>query len=185
MRGAERDPIWEQYPGRKKIIEIQCLGADGGEMVFNIAILDRTKLHLFQSLPCIAYPSRSDDAVVSRAIISLAHSLNLKIVAEGVETERQIQVLKERGCDVIQGYQKKRTGRFLGHSSSDKQDRAENFSGKDMPFEPETCQGGGISMRSHGGVGDPLGSAGAETPIMCRPRSDDIDFRPLVAFPIR
>ncbi len=73
-------------------------------MVFNIAILDRTKLHLFQSLPCIAYPSRSDDAVVSRAIISLAHSLNLKIVAEGVETERQIQVLKERGCDVIQGY---------------------------------------------------------------------------------
>ena len=38
------------------------------------------------------------------AIISLAHSLNLKVVAEGVETEQQLQLLQLLKCDEIQGY---------------------------------------------------------------------------------
>jgi diguanylate cyclase (GGDEF)-like protein/PAS domain S-box-containing protein len=39
-----------------------------------------------------------------RAIVALAHSLNLTVVAEGVETERQLEALRSVGCDRIQGY---------------------------------------------------------------------------------
>jgi len=46
------------------------------------------------------------DASIVQAIISLAHSLNLKVVAEGVETSAQLQRLQELGCDQYQGFLK-------------------------------------------------------------------------------
>jgi diguanylate cyclase (GGDEF)-like protein len=46
----------------------------------------------------------ADDAAISRAIISMAHSLKLKVVAEGVETKHQLSFLREQGCDGVQGY---------------------------------------------------------------------------------
>jgi diguanylate cyclase (GGDEF)-like protein len=48
--------------------------------------------------------TRADDASIVQAIISLAHSLRLKVVAEGVETPEQLRSLKSMGCDQYQGF---------------------------------------------------------------------------------
>jgi EAL domain-containing protein (putative c-di-GMP-specific phosphodiesterase class I) len=45
-----------------------------------------------------------DDAAIVRAIIALGHSLDLKIVAEGVETLAQLQFLQAEACDAVQGF---------------------------------------------------------------------------------
>ena len=46
----------------------------------------------------------SDDASITRAVITMAHHLKLKVVAEGVETAEQLAMLISHQCDVIQGY---------------------------------------------------------------------------------
>ena len=52
-----------------------------------------------------------DDLALTTAIISMAHSLGITVVAEGVEKEGQYAILRERGCDLAQGY-------WLGHPVS-------------------------------------------------------------------
>lgn len=45
-----------------------------------------------------------DDEVIVKTIIDMAHNLNLKVVAEGVETEEQLAFVKQYDCDQVQGY---------------------------------------------------------------------------------
>ncbi|MGB5447265.1 MAG: EAL domain-containing protein [Psychromonas sp.] len=49
-------------------------------------------------------PGDSADENLVRAIINLSHNLNLRVVAEGVETKEQQQFLREHGCDELQGF---------------------------------------------------------------------------------
>jgi len=57
----------------------------------------------------------TDDFIIAKAIIDLGHSLGLKIVAEGVETQAQLKLLQELGCDLGQGFyfQKASTGEMI------------------------------------------------------------------------
>jgi diguanylate cyclase (GGDEF)-like protein len=49
-------------------------------------------------------PTDSGDKKITRAIIAMAHSLKLKVVAEGVETADQLKFLRAQCCDAVQGY---------------------------------------------------------------------------------
>jgi EAL domain-containing protein (putative c-di-GMP-specific phosphodiesterase class I) len=53
-------------------------------------------------------PSNRDDIAITRAVIAVAHSLGLDVVAEGVETPAQLELLRALGCEQVQGF-------LLGH----------------------------------------------------------------------
>ena len=53
-------------------------------------------------------PQDSENAAITRAIIAMAHGLKMAVVAEGVETDEQLVLLEQYGCDMVQGY-------YLGH----------------------------------------------------------------------
>ena len=55
-------------------------------------------------------PQDAENAAITRAIIAMAHGLKMVVVAEGVETDEQLLMLEEYGCDMAQGY-------FLGQPS--------------------------------------------------------------------
>ena len=49
-------------------------------------------------------PSNEGDSAIASGMIALAHGLHMKVTAEGVETQAQLDFLRERGCDAIQGH---------------------------------------------------------------------------------
>jgi diguanylate cyclase (GGDEF)-like protein len=51
-----------------------------------------------------ALPDDQDDVAIASAVIAMGHSMRMRIVAEGVETARQADFLRELGCDELQGY---------------------------------------------------------------------------------
>ena len=49
-------------------------------------------------------PHAKENASIPSAMIDMAHDLNIKVVCEGVETEEELQYIKDKGSDEIQGY---------------------------------------------------------------------------------
>jgi len=49
-------------------------------------------------------PHNGDDLAITRAVIAMAHSLRMSVVAEGVEHQQQFDLLREQGCDEFQGF---------------------------------------------------------------------------------
>ncbi|MEO6699092.1 MAG: EAL domain-containing protein, partial [Paraperlucidibaca sp.] len=48
--------------------------------------------------------TQSEDGAIVRAIITMAHELGMKVVAEGVETKEHYRFLEQERCDIVQGY---------------------------------------------------------------------------------
>ena len=45
-----------------------------------------------------------EDTALVRMVVDLAHTLGMKVVAEGVESQEQMTMLREMGCDIAQGF---------------------------------------------------------------------------------
>jgi EAL domain-containing protein (putative c-di-GMP-specific phosphodiesterase class I) len=95
----------------KKLEALRLLGMsiaidDFGTGYSSLAYLARLPVHSLKIDRSFIITMLKDPAIMMlvSTMISLAHSLNLKVVAEGVDAEEQVEVLKRFGCDGMQGY---------------------------------------------------------------------------------
>ena len=103
MHGAEK---YVEMLGRIKALGVQIAVDDFGTGYSSLSYLKRfpvDQLKVDRSF-VVDLATDPDDAVIVQAIIALGHKLNLRVVAEGVETTDQLDFLRQSGCDEMQGY---------------------------------------------------------------------------------
>jgi diguanylate cyclase (GGDEF)-like protein len=99
---SESGRILEQLSRLGVVVSIDDFGTGFSSMSY-LRRFPIDKLKIDRSFISELTASSADNSVV-QAIIALAHSLKLKVVAEGVETAEQLRCLRELGCDQYQGF---------------------------------------------------------------------------------
>jgi len=96
---------------QQNILELKRLGfsivlddyGTGNSSLYTLKELQIDRLKIDQTFVKNISKSRGDEAIIE-AIIAISHNMNFKVIAEGVETPTQIEFLKNKHCDEIQGY---------------------------------------------------------------------------------
>lgn len=108
---TETLPVHCQHAAKASVLELHQLGfkvalddfGTGYANMQQLTALPVNRIKLDRSL--IQYsPDSAKQQHVLRSLVRMAHELGLDVVAEGVETSREYDVLKECGCDYLQGY---------------------------------------------------------------------------------
>jgi EAL domain-containing protein (putative c-di-GMP-specific phosphodiesterase class I) len=91
---------------RLKLAGFQFSIDDFGVGYSSLAVLQDTQFHYLKiDRHFISTLDRTPESqAVIRAIIELAHGLNMQAIAEGIETQEQLEILQQLGCDLGQGY---------------------------------------------------------------------------------
>jgi EAL domain-containing protein (putative c-di-GMP-specific phosphodiesterase class I) len=79
---------------------------DFGTGYSSLAYLQKMPIHLLKiDMSFIREVDRSpEDRTIVKTIIAMAHTLNIEVIAEGVERVEQLDLLKSFGCDLAQGF---------------------------------------------------------------------------------
>lgn len=107
---TESAVMTEGAANTEKLSQLKALGLDlaiddFGTGYSSLSYLRQFPIHTLKiDQSFVAGMNSADGAAIVDAIIALAKSLNLRCVAEGVETKSQVAYLAERGCDLLQGY---------------------------------------------------------------------------------
>ena len=108
---TESDAMQDPERALKVLNELKALGVgialdDFGTGYSSLGYLKRYPIDLLKLDRSFVtgLPEDRDDVSIARAVIGMAHSLDLRVVAEGVETEAQRAFLANNGCDLMQGY---------------------------------------------------------------------------------